>query len=112
MKSINYYYDDDMNICQFIYLYWRSEQYLLTFIYTTSCYPQAIYNLGVIKCNIHIFPIDPEGNIIVLPDDAFGVACVAISQAAASVYPTSGRGAKPAHYGVIQDCPAAELTYL
>lgn len=42
----------------------------------------------------------------------FRVACVVISQAAASVYPTSGWGAEPAHRGVIQDRPAAELTYL
>lgn len=48
----------------------------------------------------------------VLPDDVFRVACVVISQAAAPVYPASGRGAKLAHCGAISDCTTAELTYL
>ena len=53
-----------------------------------------------------------EGNIKILPDDVFRVACVVISQTAASVYPTSGIGAELAHLAAIQDRPAAELTYL
>lgn len=42
----------------------------------------------------------------------FSVECVDMFQAAPSFYPTSGRGAKPAHGGAIEDRAATELTYL
>lgn len=48
-----------------------------------------------------LFPTDYECNVKFLPDDAFRVACVVISQAATPVYPTNGRGAKLTNCGAV-----------
>ena len=85
---------------------------LILYSICKSCsYPQATCNSTQLHV-MPIFPIASEGNVIVLPDDAFRVCCVVRSQAAAAVCPSGGRGAKLPHQSAVEHRAAAQTAYL